>query len=171
MILRGARVARNATESQRCALSIQDGRIRFGVHPGCGPEVDLSGCLILPGLINSHDHLEFNLFPRLGRGPYPNATEWAEDIYRPCDDPIRKQLEIPKPLRLVWGGIKNLISGVTSVLHHNPYEAPVFEQNFPVRVIRRFGWAHSLRYGGDIAQAWSRTPPGSPFVIHACEGT
>ncbi len=171
MILSCARVARNATESQRCALSIQDGRIRFGVHQGCGPEVDLSGCLILPGLINSHDHLEFNLFPRLGRGPYPNATAWAEDIYRPYDDPIRGQLEIPKPLRLVWGGIKNLISGVTSVLHHNPYEAPVFEQNFPVRVIRRFGWMHSLRYGGDIAKARSRTPPGSPFVIHACEGT
>jgi cytosine/adenosine deaminase-related metal-dependent hydrolase len=171
MILKHARVARNAIEARHCTLSIQGRRLSLAAHRGCGPEVDLSGFLILPGLINAHDHLEFNLFPRLGRGPYPNATAWAEDIYRPYEHPVREQLQIPKPLRLIWGGIKNLISGVTSVFHHNPYDAPVFQQNFPVRVIRRFGWAHSLRYGGDIAQAWSRTPPGSPFVIHACEGT
>ena len=29
--------------------------------------------------------------------------------------------------------------------HHNPYDAAVFEDNFPVRVVKRFGWAHSLR--------------------------
>ena len=36
--------------------------------------LDLSGFLILPGLINAHDHLEFALF-RLGKGPYRNFVE------------------------------------------------------------------------------------------------
>ena len=32
--------------------------------------IDLKGFLLLPGLINAHDHLEFGLFPRLGKGGY-----------------------------------------------------------------------------------------------------
>jgi ubiquinone/menaquinone biosynthesis C-methylase UbiE len=32
-------------------------------------DIDLAGYLLLPGLINAHDHLEFGLFPNLGAGP------------------------------------------------------------------------------------------------------
>src|SRR5438132_6224424 len=32
--------------------------------------IDLPGYLLLPGLVNAHDHLEFGLFPNLGCGPY-----------------------------------------------------------------------------------------------------
>jgi hypothetical protein len=98
----------------------------------------------MPGLINAHDHLEFNLFPQLGRGTYPNAAAWARDIYHPGRSPIREQLRVPKPVRLWWGALKNLLSGVTTVCHHNPYEREVFGVDFPVRVVRRFSWAHSL---------------------------
>ncbi len=171
MILKGARVARNATEALPLDLSIEAGRVRPGAHSGCGPVLDLSGFLVLPGLINAHDHLEFNLFPRLGSGPYANATAWAEDIYRPHESPVREHLRIPKELRLLWGGIKNLLSGVTTVAHHNPYEPAVFERDFPVRVIRRMAWAHSLRFDGDVATAYAGRPSGAPFLIHAGEGT
>jgi cytosine/adenosine deaminase-related metal-dependent hydrolase len=127
--------------------------------------------MILPGLVNAHDHLEFNLFPRLGHGPYPNAAAWAEDIFKPSQEPIASQLKLPKPIRLWWGGLKNLLNGVTSVAHHNPYEPSVFCKCFPVRVVRRFGWAHSLVFSPDITDCFRRTPSGAPFIVHAGEGT
>jgi cytosine/adenosine deaminase-related metal-dependent hydrolase len=132
--------------------------------------IDLEGHRLLPGLINAHDHLEFNLYPRLGAGPYPSATHWARDIYRPADSPIAEQLRIPKSARLIWGGLKNLICGVTTVCHHNPREPAVFDRHFPVRVVKRFGWAHSLQFSPDLADRFRATPPDWPFIVHLGEG-
>src|SRR6202030_4568597 len=44
--------------------------------------IELKGFLLLPGLVNAHDHLEFALFPRLGGGGYPNSVASAEDRHR-----------------------------------------------------------------------------------------
>jgi len=133
-------------------------------------ELDLTGYLILPGLINAHDHLEFNLFPRLGLGPYSNAREWAADIFHPNTSPVREHLSIPKRVRLAWGGLRNLLSGVTTVAHHNPYESAVFDRSFPVRVVGRFGWAHSLDFSPDLVARYRNTPHNRPFILHAAEG-
>jgi cytosine/adenosine deaminase-related metal-dependent hydrolase len=127
--------------------------------------------MLLPGLVNAHDHLEFNLFPRLGRGPYWNSGDWARDIYHPDRSPIREHLRVPKRVRLWWGGLKNLLSGVTTVCHHNPYEPAVFGPEFPVRVVRRFAWAHSLEFEPDLAARFRRAPASYPFLIHCGEGT
>jgi cytosine/adenosine deaminase-related metal-dependent hydrolase len=140
MTLTGARVARSATSAERIDLEIRHGRVQPRGSSGCEePELNLDDYLILPGLINCHDHLEFNLFPRLGRGPYPNSKAWADDIYHPDRSPLKEHLAVPKAVRLVWGGLKNLLSGVTTVAHHNPYDASVFDNRFPVRVVKRFG--------------------------------
>ena len=94
-----------------------------------GVALDLDGLCVMPGLVNAHDHLEFALFPRLGRGPYPNAAAWARDVYHPDRSPVREHLAVPKELRLLWGGLRNLLAGVTTVWHHNPYH-PAFDQDF-----------------------------------------
>ena len=174
LILRGARIAVGPDESVHGDIEIEGRRIRsIGKIPRRpnGPlTLDLSGHLILPGLINAHDHLEFNLYPRLGRGPYKNAGAWARDVYRPEDSPVREQLQIPKNTRLLWGGLKNLLSGVTTVCHHNPREVSVFDRNFPVRVVKEFGWAHSLEFSPDLVQRFRATPPEWPFILHLGEG-
>ena len=175
MILRGARVALGPEQTARLDIEIRAGKIAAlrpagePLRTNRGAALDLTGCLVLPGLINAHDHLEFALFPRLGNGPYFNAAAWARDIYRPKESPVREHLRVPKATRLWWGGLRNLLVGVTTVCHHNPYHR-IFGQGFPVRVVRRMGWAHSLDFSPDLAKRFRTTPTTWPFVVHAGEG-
>src|ERR1700761_6676819 len=88
----GARVARSPFSAKYRTLSVLGSRIEgirmplFEESPRSlheKVEIDLSGLLVLPGLINAHDHLGFSLFPQLGTRPYGNWREWAQDIYHP----------------------------------------------------------------------------------------
>jgi cytosine/adenosine deaminase-related metal-dependent hydrolase len=167
--LKGARVALGPSKAALLDVTISRDRITSLAKASTG--LDLTGHLILPGLINAHDHLEFNLFPKLGRGPYPNATEWARDVYHPDKSPAREHRRVPRCARLFWGGLKNLVSGVTTVCHHNPYEPKLFDARFPVRVLREFGWAHSLAFSPDLKRRYRRNPQSRPFIMHAAEAT
>jgi cytosine/adenosine deaminase-related metal-dependent hydrolase/SAM-dependent methyltransferase len=176
--LRGARFALGSAESIHAEMRIESQRVETicsvsSESPFSAPEqyaVDLQGYLALPGLINAHDHLEFALFPRLGRGGYQSFLEWAEDIHHSYAAEIAGHRKVPKHVRLWWGGIRNILCGVTTVCHHNPYEADVFTPEFIVRVLRDYGWAHSLQLEPGAALKKQRVPDGQPFFIHLGEG-
>ena len=177
--IRGARFALGPADSFRGELDLVDSRIdRISSERAADPgatisddDVDLQGFMVFPGLINAHDHLEFALFPRLGKGGYKNFMQWANDIHGFAANQIIEHRRIPRDVRLWWGGIRNLLCGVTTVCHHNPYEAEVFSDKFVIRVLRDYGWAHSLPLDPEAAQKKSETPEGQPFFIHLAEGT
>lgn len=175
MILRGARVALGPTATKRLDVEIRRGRIA-ALKPSekgsiAGRDaIDLAGHLILPGLINAHDHLSFNLFPLLGHPPYSNATEWARDVYRPGESPILEHRSLSRKTRLAWGAIKNLISGVTTVAHHDPDPPSLFTRGFPVAVAKMC-WAHSLEFTPDVVLRFRKTPRDQPFILHLGEAT
>lgn len=125
--------------------------------------IDFSGHFLYRGLVNSHDHLEMNLYPRLGTPPYNNYTEWSKDIYKPNESPLKEIEKTDREYRLIWGGLKNLISGATTVIHHNPWKGM---RSFPVNV-PDINWAHSLAFEKNLPK---KIDVNKPFVIHAAEG-
>jgi hypothetical protein len=174
--IRAGRLALGGFDAVPAEILVDRGRIRAITTPetreslGSPDIMDLPDYLVFPGLVNAHDHLEFALFPRMGRGDYRNAVEWAEDIHRCHSDEITRQRQIPKPVRLWWGGIRNVLCGVTTVCHHNPFEPLVFSGDFIVRVLKHYGWAHSLSFEPQAALKKRQTPNGQPFFIHLAEG-
>jgi cytosine/adenosine deaminase-related metal-dependent hydrolase len=138
--------------------------------------VDLNGDRLLPGLINAHDHLHLNNFPRLEyRAPYPNAREWIEDVKSrmQTDRAFVASLAVSRDDRLLLGGIKNLLSGVTTVAHHDPLYPFLSSAEYPTRVVRHYGWSHSLYIDGEekVQRSYHDTPAEWPWIIHAAEGT
>jgi SAM-dependent methyltransferase len=176
--LRGARFALGPSDSflgetrlsNSCIQQLSTQERAIPAPNSSHSSIDLNGFLVLPGLINAHDHLEFALFPRLGKGGYKNFIEWADDIHHRAAAPIAEHRRVPREVRLWWGGIRNLLCGVTSVCHHNPFEPDVFTDEFIVRVLRNYGWAHSLPLDPGAPVKKNETPEGQPFFIHLAEG-
>lgn len=125
--------------------------------------------LVFPGLINSHDHLHFNLFPRLGNRVYSDYVAWGEDIHAHDKDVIAAVQAVPKEMRTQWGVYKNLLNGITTVVHHGePLQVPA-------AIIDVFTGCHSL-HSVQLEKRWQyqlNRPfiTDQPFAIHIGEGT
>ena len=142
---------------------------------GLRQALQAEGWRIWPALVNPHDHLELNHYPRLRYRPvYDDAHQWGEDLDARLHSPPYAALRAhPLADRLFIGGLKNLLCGATTVVQHGPLHPPLFARHYPVRVVRRCTQAHSLRFSrpDEIRQAKRRTPRGGRFYIHLAEGT
>ncbi|HVS75880.1 MAG TPA: hypothetical protein VHE11_03020, partial [Steroidobacteraceae bacterium] len=161
----------------RTAVKLAGSRIAaVGEPPRAGERIlDLAGDRLLPGLINAHDHLQLNHLPRLEPARrYSHVRGWIADIdrLRRREGPLKSAVAVPLADRLFLGGVKNLLSGATTVAHHDPLHSSLCEPQFPVRVLTRFGWAHSLYIegGAKVRESHRRTPADWPWIIHAAEG-
>jgi cytosine/adenosine deaminase-related metal-dependent hydrolase len=147
-----------------------------GGSPQAGDRViDLRGDRLLPGLINAHDHLQLNsLRPLNFDRRYAHVRDWIADInaLRRTDDDFEASIAVSRDERLLIGGVKNLLSGVTTVAHHDPLYPSLVDPDFPTRVVTAYGWSHSLYIDGEarVRAAYRETPADRPWIIHAAEG-
>lgn len=174
--IRGAAVVEDGVARGR-SLRMAGGRVAEALPEGMRPySLDRPGHLLFPALVNAHDHLPLNVFPRpRGIGLRANSYDWIEAFRPLLDDPAVKAMRrIPDADRAWHGGLKNLLSGALLVAHHDPWQ-PVFDDpDFPVEVLRDFGWSHSIgladRYGLPVAESYAATPRATPWFIHLAEG-
>jgi cytosine/adenosine deaminase-related metal-dependent hydrolase len=124
--------------------------------------------MLFPGLINSHDHLDFNLFPQLGNRTYSNYTEWGKHIHKNYKQEISNILKIPVLLRSQWGVFKNLLCGVTTVVNHGENSGisddliTVFEESHCLHSVQfEKGWKFKLNNPFKV---------NLPVTIHVGEG-
>lgn len=139
-------------------------------------EIDLPGHRIFPGLINAHDHLHLNALPHYeGHGRFANSYAWIEAYQPQFQEPsVAAALALPKALRLRHGALKNLLSGVTCVAHHDPWHAALDAADFPVALLRHAGWCYAPGwpdYGPPMRESFLDTPAQRPWLIHLGEGT
>jgi len=99
--------------------------------------------LVFPGIINSHDHLDFNLFPKLGNQTYPSYKAWGNDIHTRNKEEIADILKIPFLLRVSWGLYKNLLCGVTTVVNHGDR---LYMDNELITIFENTHCLHSVQF-------------------------
>lgn len=176
----GRRVTTEGTEPNDRIRVGSEGAIEALDGPAAGgPEVLSlslpSSVLVYPGLINAHDHLIGTFQPRVGLGPYLNWLEWDNDLKRSAVFRQRNLVDAVAVYQL--GGLKSILSGVTTVADHIPrrISAPHID-SMPVRMVSPYCLAHSvasfrLHWGDGPESEYARARARDlPFMVHVGEG-
>jgi cytosine/adenosine deaminase-related metal-dependent hydrolase len=170
MILNNVRIA---DSDKQVSIKVSDGKIAQIIDaPFAGnniPQLIFTNAIVFPGLINSHDHLDFNLFPRLGNKTYNSYTEWGKYIHETYPLEIASVLSIPIALRERWGMYKNLLCGVTTVVNHGK-RSSITDQL--INIYEKAQSIHSVKF----EKKWRKRlnnplKINKPVVIHIGEGT
>ncbi|MDB5154889.1 MAG: amidohydrolase family protein [Mucilaginibacter sp.] len=171
MILNNIRIA---LTGEQINIRITDGKI-VQILPGHFHDkteqfdLNFDGAIIFPGLINSHDHLDFNLFPALGNNTYKNYTQWGGYIHKNYKDKIASVLKVPDVLREQWGIYKNLLCGVTTVINHGK---KIQTKTNLLSVFQDCQCIHSIQFEKKWRFALNNPfKKNLPVVIHSGEGT
>ena len=159
----------------RAPLPIGAGRIDTALRASAY-RVELRDHLIFPALINAHDHLQVNAVPPLPvHAPFPNSYAWIGAFQAHFQHPdVIAALQVPKALRMRHGALKNLLAGTTCVAHHDPWHPALDADDFPVALLRDYGWSYALGwlgYGPPVRESFAATPSDRPWLIHLAEGT
>ncbi len=149
--------------ARNCSVGVDGARIVAPIG-AFDVTLDLPDAEVRPGLINAHDHLHRNHYGRLGRPPYRNAYQWAADVQTYHSDAIAAGRQLARRDALLAGAWKNLFAGVTTVVHHDAWEAD-FERGFPLRVAR-IACADSLGMSPRLEPLAGETG----FCLHLAEG-
>jgi cytosine/adenosine deaminase-related metal-dependent hydrolase len=140
-----------------------------GASPAGAAEVDLEGRFLLPALVNAHDVLDLSTLPPLGAPPHASLYEWTRAAEADLG-PLAPALAVPLADRLFLGGVRNLLAGVAAVLHHHHDHRALSRDDFPVRVQRRYGFAHSPGLTPALRRTYRTTDRRVPWVVRAAEG-
>ena len=133
--------------------------------------VDLGGRLVLPALVNAHDVLDQSTLPALGaRAPYRTVYDWTRDCAAEMEAHA-EALAVPLVDRLFLGGVRNLLAGVASVLHHHADHRSLARDEFPVRVQRRYAFAHSPGLTPALRATYRTSDRRIPWLVRAAEGS
>lgn len=148
--------------------------------------VSIDNAVAYSPMINSHDHLIGNWFPRAGdKRPYHNSHIWVEDMKSSFSFLERNKFwmndgsfKLHEPASLILaqlGAYKNLFCGCATVHDHAPVQQDVYYDAMPIEVIRSFRQCHSITlenwWGGESADEEMRLTHGKiPYIIHLGEG-
>jgi cytosine/adenosine deaminase-related metal-dependent hydrolase len=163
---------------KEAAITVDNGRISELGKADSSPDFVINlrdNDIVFPGLINAHDHLLGNYYPRVGTGPYMNWRPWDNDLKTA---PVYEERgKISNFDLYVIAAYRNIISGVTTVQDHIPHFVnEEFIDKLPLRVIKRYSLEHEcssydLKWGRGITVEHNDAVKNDmPFITHIEEG-
>ena len=153
------------------SINTENGKITgIQQHPfaNAAAEINFENAFAIPGLINSHDHLDFNCFSPFGDKKYNSYREWGHHIHQDFKEEIDDILRVPRRLRALWGMYKNLLAGITTVVNHGDF---LHISNRLISILQDSQSLHSVSFQSNWK--WKLNNPllrNRLCVIHAGEG-
>ncbi len=151
-----------------------------------GAELDFGNSYAYAPLINSHDHLIGNWYPKAGNGKhYTNSDIWVEEMKK--SDSFLERSNIWPPdgkfnltegnayILTTLGVYKSIFSGCNAIQDHIKNQNDDYYESFPINVIKDYRQVHTMTmgnwWGGKSAkEEWMSAENKMPFILHLGEG-